>query len=266
MSHMPAPATLPEAEILRLSERIAASWPSRAAHADRERWTGHIARLTPEGAPYLSLEVAMDPAQAARLHHPAQYTTLGFGALTPRFLVIASAPGERADRWRFLIKRESTLGRALEAEGAPGQPIVLSAPEGPGFGVPGPQGPPAGEVLMFTTGSGIATLRPVLDHLLDAHPDALARTTLHYGESRAEDFVYSEALARWREAGCTIRLAASQPAPGVQGRYVQEAFAPEAHDLQRATALLSGAPVMMRIVSATLLRLGVAPERLRVNV
>ena len=256
---------LPEPEILRLSERIAASWPALAAHAERERWIGHIARLEPAGDPYLSLEVSMTPAQAARLRHPAQYTTLGVGELAPRFLVVASAPAPELDRWRFLIKRDSTLGKALDSQGAVGQPLTVSAPEGPGFGVPGPQGPPPGEVLAFTTGSGIATIRPVLDHLLLTHPEVLARTTLHYGESHADHFAYPDALDRWRDAGCTIHLAAAHPAGRTSGRFVQETFTPEAHDLRHAVALLSGAPIMMRIVSATLLRLGVRPKRLRVN-
>lgn len=246
-------------QIDQFTAQLTTARPNQPATAPRARRVFHLNALTFEGPRYVRARVEVDEDFAASVEHPAQYTTMRHGELAPRFLVIASAPGERA--WEFLVDRGSTLGASL-ARGEVGDEVVLSEAEGEGFAI-GAEGP----LLAFTTGSGVATMRPVLEHLRRVAPARVAEVALYYGEATGEDFALAEERARWEALGARIFLAREDLAEGESGwRYVQDAFAEDAPALEGARVLLSGAPIMMRLVSEALLARGVPPEALLTNV
>lgn len=252
-------------EIIQRAERIAAGWPARPATADRARHRCPILAIGPDGPAALRLTVAIDaPSQRASLRIPGQYATIQPPGIEPRFSVIAQAPDPAAPSWDLLITRDSTLGRAL-AELRVGDMLTVSDAEGPGFDVDRIAG---GPLLIFATGTGIASARPVIQHLERHDASALKKTTIYYGERSWDMFAYSDVIAQWIGAGCAVWRVSEvgedgQPTPL---RYLQHALVRDASaDLSQTTALLAGAQPMLRAVSAELMGRGMPPERILTN-
>lgn len=203
----------------------------------------------------LRLRVSDEFAYAYR--RPGQYVTLQFADLPPRFYVIAKKIGR--DCFEFLLSARGEFGQYLQ-ELAVGDRVALSSPEGRGFLVGEAAG---GKALLFSTGSGIATVRPLIEAWLGSarRPEEIY---LYYGEARAEDFAYGSLLADWEAEGVRVYRAVESGGEG-EFRYVQDAFAAHHPPLGDAYIYLSGAPVMIRSVAETVLRMGAMPERLKVN-
>lgn len=254
---------LDERDIEQYARRLANAMPDRPPIAPRRRHPFVVERVWREGPRYLALEVRVERHDFLEAHtRPGQYVTFEYGDVDPRFLVVASAP-HRGQRWQFLIDRHTDLGEAV-ADVAAGDSVVLSPPEGDGF--PADQVADS-SVLMFTTGTGIASMRPVLQHWA-AHPDcAPARRALYYGESAEADFAYVQEMAEWRARGVRIYQTVEHLGDPEQGyRYVQHAFEADAPGLDDARVFVSGAPVMMELIIAKLLRLGVPKDHIFINV
>lgn len=251
-------------EIARHVERIATAMPECDIHCQRERLPAELVRLTPVGPRYIQLQLKVSSALIASHTRPGQYVTLSTDTLQPRFFVLTNAPDVQSDRWEFLLDAASEAGQVFQQR-AVGSPVSVTRPEGSGF----PADQVAGkQVLLFTTGSGIATMRGVLDYW-HAHPALRpAAISLYYGESASTDFAYQEEMERWKKQGVQIYLTEEQrdmPEPG-QHRYVQDVFDETPPELHNTVVFLSGAGIMMRIVSEKLLRLGLGPEHLYTNV
>lgn len=241
-----------------LARDIAQRWPQPGAEAPRVRARVHITQVIEEPAGYRRIVLAPTPWEKRR---PGQYITLAYEGLAPRFLVLASRPGQP---WEVLISADSTLGRAMHGQPLVGQTVSVSEPEGPGFS-------PAlwssedesSPLLAFATGSGIATIRALLEHLEATAPSRLKRTTLYYGESGPDQHAYLSELERMAAQGMGLHLVHAQD-PKV--RWVQEAFMQAPLPLERAQIVLSGAPIMTQYVAAMMLERGVDLERLHVNI
>lgn len=273
-----------EDELTDFAHRMAHARPDRSIGAARVRQPFRVARVWEEGARYIGVSVAIDDREFLASHcRPGQYTTFQFGEIEPRFLAIASPPtaeGTGEARWEFLIDRDSGVGRYLRDEGRlkVGRQILLSPAEGGGYPADGLEDKLAGSsVLLFSTGAGIASLRPVMKYWCD-HPDkAPSNLALYYGESDLHNFAYREEVEDWRAHGVRVyravenldedaaaMLPTDRIAPG--HRYVQHAFEADAPNLEGATVFVSGSPIMMEIVIAKMLRLGISPERIHVNI
>lgn len=251
-------------EIARHVEHIATAMPECDIHCQRERTPAELVQLTPVGPRYIQLQIKVSKALAASHTRPGQYVTLSTDVLEPRFFVLTNAPDPQSDRWEFLLDATSEAGQTFQ-QLAGGSQISVTPPEGSGF----PADQVAGkQVLLFTTGSGIATMRGVLDYW-DTHPaHRPASIHLYYGESASADFAYVEEMGRWKDEGVQIYLTEEQrdmAEPG-QHRYVQDAFDEAPPELHNTVVFLSGAGIMMRIVSEKLLRLGLEAEHLYTNV
>lgn len=273
---------LTENELKIYAHHMAWARPQRNAHDRRTRARFVVEHTWEEGTRYIGVRVLIDdPAFLQSHQHPGQYTTFEFGTLRPRFLVISNAPGRAgasAQRgyWEFLVDRGSRIGQQIVEENPlrPGQRVVLSPAEGTGFPIQTFDGHSA---LLFATGAGIAALRPVLQYW-HQHPEgAPANIALYYGEREPAHFAFRDELAAWRKQGmrffCAIENLEAERQVALQlneisksFQYVQHAFEADAPDLGDAAVLVSGAPIMMQIVIEKLLRLGVDPERIHINV
>jgi len=252
---------LSEIEPADIAAKIAATRPDLPAVANRPRSTFAITTLAPLGERYWHVTVKIDDIFAQTLEHPAQYTTFGIGNLAPRFLVVSSVPGDAV--WEFVIDRESSIGRVLDEHG-PGAPVILSHAEGEGFDLSKIS---RDELLGFATGSGVATLRPVFKTIARHEPERLSRMALYYGEARHEDFILAAELDEWERHGARIYRISEDGLSGEHGwRYVQHAFLHDAPELASAAALLSGAPIMLRMVSQLLIERGLAPSAILTNI
>lgn len=251
-------------EIRRYAVAAANELPSLDPEAERLRRAFRVSEAWREGAQYVGVRVDVDDAEyLSRFERPGQYVTFGYGPLDPRFLVIANAPSADDARWEFLIDIESDLGDAT-ADISRGDRVILSPPEGSGY----PIGTVAGRhILMFTTGSGIASMRPVIQYWSEARETAPRSMSLYYGEVSSDDFAYVGEYPDWRDAGVRLfRAIEDTPHPEEGYRYVQHAFEDHDPDLEEAFVFVSGAPLMMEIIIAKLVGLGVAPERIFTNI
>jgi NAD(P)H-flavin reductase len=250
-------------EIRTYAQQAANELPTRGPEEERLRRAFPVLDVWQEGRNYLGVRVRVDEEFRASYERPGQYATFQFGALEPRFLVIANAPSERQNYWEFLIDIDSELGEVSEQIEA-GDEVVLSPAEGSGYPSVGLAGH---HILMFTTGSGIASMRPVIQYWAarDAQaPDALA---LYYGELSEDDFAYAREFPDWRRAGVRLfRAVEDIPHPEDGYRYVQHAFEDDDPDLDDAFVFVSGAPIMMEMIIAKLIGLGVAPGRIYTNI
>lgn len=251
-----------DASILETARAIAHEFPTREAHEARARRSFEVTAVWAEGPRYLALRAAIDDADFLDSHaHPAQYTTLQYGSLPPRYLVIASPPTTAPPSWDFLVDRDTDLGEAL-AKVEPGHQVVLSPAEGSGYPIaPSPEH----ALLLFTTGSGVASMRPVIER---ARAAGLAHNiTLYYGEQRCADFAWRAHFDAWRHDGVRLFLAAADAPAALGGyTYVQDAFDHDLPRLDDAHVLVSGAPVMIESVAARLLHAGVDQTRISTNI
>ncbi len=232
-----------------VADRIASVSPDLPRTAPRQRFELPIARFGRTGRyAWIELETPEKLREAHR--HDAQYVTLVLGENEPRFFVLANRPGTN---WVFLIDPTEAIAPLLE-ELEPGSTIEASLPEGAGY----PNADDFDRLLIFATGSGIASVRSVLQRLDDSE-DA-PETWLFYGEELARDFAYLEELRDF-EARSVTRLAMVSG-----GTFVQQAFDESGVDPRGAAVFLCGAPVMVHAVTFELLERGVDESCFHTNV
>jgi NAD(P)H-flavin reductase len=205
------------------------------------------------------------PADAARVHQRVGQVVKLHAGSGDAYFAVASAPGP-AGVIDLLLKHGGKVADAAIAAAIPGARLQLSPPFGKGFPVEQAHGR---DVLLFATGSGIAPIRALVQHVL-LHRDDFQRVTLFYGQRHGADFAYRREHLAWERGGVRVVLCPSQADeawPGVRGR-VQEvasslAFggaAPES-----AVAFVCGMTAMVDDVRATLTHAGIAPERIHLN-
>jgi NAD(P)H-flavin reductase len=122
------------------------------------------------------------------------------------------------------------------------------------------------DVLCFVTGSGIASVRPVLEYWRTRETLAPDSVALYYGESDRRDFAYRENLAQWRDEGVRTFLCDGEGEGSSEFQHVQDAFREDDPDLERAVAFVAGAPVMKRPVIRLLIERGIPIDRIVINV
>ncbi|RAL22217.1 biotin--[acetyl-CoA-carboxylase] ligase [Lujinxingia litoralis] len=248
-------APRPQAEVEAHVERLLTAQPGSPPEARRVRRRFAVQEVAPEGSRYVRLAVEVDEEFAASLQRPGQYTTLGAAGLPPSFYVVARA---RQRRWEFLVEAEGDLAQAL-AGLKPGDEVEVSLAEGRGFEAREAVGASA---LLFATGSGLAALLPLVERWLEA-PARPARIALFYGERHDDDLACRALLSALEARGVQVCMALEE---GGEHTYVQDAFAALAPPLDGAFAYLSGAPVMVKAVTETLMKAGVPAGRIQVNI
>ena len=244
-------------------ERLLTAQPSAPPESRRVRRSCLIEERWNEGRRYVGLKVRVDDEFCAAYRRPGQYVTLKVDGWPPRFYVVAARPEPNC--WEFLVDRRGEIGPEI-ARLQEGDDLLVSLPEGMGFD----PGEAAGEAAaLFCTGSGVATMRPLVEWWLDDEKMRPAAISLYYGEREGGDFAYESLLERWSGEGVQVhRAVETQASEQFPHRYVQHAYRaepPETNDTD-LYAYLSGAPVMIQIVAETLLNEGVPPSRVKVNI
>ncbi len=239
-------------------ERLVTAQPAAAPEAERVRRPFPVVARREEGERHLALQVEVDRQFDQAFERPGQYVTLAGEGSPPRFYAIASRI--EAGRWEFLVDRKGEIGSAL-VDLEVGDELSVSLPEGRGFEIAQPLGATA---LLFCTGSGLATVRPLVEAWLDG-PKRPAEIALYYGERRVADFAYNSLLASWQsEVGVQVHLAAEETAQA--HRYVQQAFADAHPPLDDVYVYLSGAAVMVKLVAEEVLNRKIPVGRIKLNI
>ena len=248
-------------EISARVERLLTAQPAAPPEARRVRRWCDVEATWEEGPRYIGMRIRVDEEFAEAYRRPGQYVTLKVEGWPARFYVIAARPED--DVWEFLIDCQGELGPVL-ADLEAGSELLVSMPEGVGF-----DAREAGDkvVTMFCTGSGLATMRPLVERWLEPGGARPSSMSLYYGERRIGDFAYQAILDDWTSAGVDVHRSAEQgESDEIVHRYVQHAFDADHPPIDDAFAYVSGAPVMIQIVAEKLLTLGMAPSRIKVNI
>lgn len=238
--------------------------PSLPPEAFRERSSFPILRIWEEGRENFGLELEVSEEFDQAYRSPGQYVTLRLPGMKARFFVIAARP-ERG-RWEFLIDRDGGFGQALEGLKV-GDLIEISLPEGPGFSLEEAVGKKA---LLFSTGSGVATVRSLLEAWLRRESSKRPeKIVLYHGEEAPGVGTYEALFAKWRREGVVIHRAFASGAEEEEGEvvsgFVQEAFQAHPEELEEVFVYLSGAAVMIDAVTELLTSRGLREERLKTN-
>ncbi len=177
---------------------------------------------------------------AARSHLPAPEEAVGMDAQTlalnlqplpHREYSIASLPEDGALHvlLRRMLRPDGSPGIAsgwLCDYAEPGGEIALRIRSNPNFHPPRPDRP----LILIGNGTGIAGLRA---HLKARVAAGARRNWLLFGERNADrDFFYADEIRRWREMGFIERLDLTFSRDGGEKRYVQDALAAAADDVQ----------------------------------
>jgi len=227
--------------------------PGRAVIAETRTETPHLHLL----------RLGLDGSQEALFHayrHPGQYVRVETADESAGIFALANPPGDAG--FELLLKRGGKLADKL-AELPVGDPLVVSAPQGPGF----PLGEARGrDLYLCAVGSGIAPIRAVIGAVL-ADRAAFGQVRLYEGQRTAADFAFARERPAWRAADIALIEVASQPIgdwPGAVG-YVQAALRAERRDASNAVAFLCGMKAMVEGVREALSELGLPRERTYLN-
>lgn len=193
---------------------------------------------------------------------PGQYIKLTVDDDTkPGFFVIANAP--RADHLEILIKESSPLTATIRTL-AVGSEVQISAPLGKGFPIAASVGK---DVLLLAAGSGIAAVRPVVQHLLSQR-DACGSINLVYGERTPQRLAFQEERAAWEAAGVATHVCLSgapEDQPAIHAGYVQDVLKSLAPNAANTVGYVCGMEAMLVACREAYAELGGDPASLYTN-
>jgi NAD(P)H-flavin reductase len=203
----------------------------------------------------------LEPTGGAFEFEPGQFTMLyAFGAGE----VPISISGDPS-RPETLVHTVRAVGPTTQAicSVRKGGSLVVRGPFGTAWPVDAAAG---GDLVILTGGIGLAPLRPALYAAL-ANRDAYGRVVLLYGGRDPEQLLYTRELGRWERSGVEVGVTVDQATGDWRGPVgVVTTLVPRAGlDPERTTALVCGPEVMMRFAVASLLKAGVAPERIHLS-
>jgi NAD(P)H-flavin reductase len=199
----------------------------------------------------------------AETHETAgQYVKLSLDGALPRPVAIASAP-KSGERFEFLLKVAPELRANLLAMTTEDR-LPCSRAQGKGY----PLALAHGKALwLFASGSGVAPLRSVVEHIV-RHRHSYQDVTLLYGVRHVEDLAFRDRFGTWAGQNIQVIPVVSKPEPGTwDGRtgWVQQHLPTTFAKPADVVAFVCGRPEMDRDVVAALLQRGVGPEQVHRN-
>jgi sulfhydrogenase subunit gamma (sulfur reductase) len=196
--------------------------------------------------------------------HPGQVVHLRAPGARPGIFALANAPAKGRDA-ELLLRRGYSIADAIVTAATPGAWLETSEPEGPGFSIDAAKGR---DVLLLATGSGITSIRALLQHLIDQR-DQFGRIRLLYGHRLENDFAYQREHASWEQAKIEVVLYCSRASDAWSGRrgHIQDALRDPkwTGPLKDTVAYLSGQPAMIASAKEQLSAQGVPPGQIHLN-
>lgn len=211
----------------------------------------------------LSLEPLTGPAPGFGAGQFNMLTAFGVGEAA---ISVSSAPGA-AGPLEHTVRAVGPVTRALCAA-APGDLVGVRGPFGTDWGVEALTGAgSAADVVVVAGGIGLAPLRGAVSQLVAARAGGGGRVFVLAGARQPDQVVFAEDLAAWAAAGAHVAVTVDLGAPGWTGHVgLVTALLPDAgFDAPRASALVCGPEVMMRLTARALVDLGVPAGSIAVS-
>jgi NAD(P)H-flavin reductase len=193
-------------------------------------------------------------------HEPGQFTMLcapGVGEVP----VSVSGTGPGAE----LVQTVRAVGAVTRAlcVARPGQVLGVRGPFGTHWNVAGAVG---GDLLIVAGGIGLAPLRGALRAALTWR-GRYRRIVVLIGARSPGELIFAGELNSWRDAGAEVHVTVDRAAAGWAGHVgvVTQLIGPAEIEPARATALVCGPELMMRLTARDLRARGIPPGRIRVS-
>ncbi|KAH7440951.1 hypothetical protein KP509_03G017500 [Ceratopteris richardii] len=228
-------------------------------------------RLEAEQIYSLSLDISSSPAIMKGYTRAGQYVQLRVvgSDSNPVYMSIASPPRTAASgSLEFLVKNSKGRTAGSLCNLKRGDKVEVSPIKGSGFAIerlyPAEDFP---TVLLFATGTGISSVRSLIESGFDALKRSDVR--LYYGTRNLQEMAYQDKFKEWELSGVKIIPVLSQSNAGWTGEagYVQSSFLKEKGTMDpiRTGAILSGHRKMEEDVTSYLLVEGVKQEKILKN-
>jgi ferredoxin-NADP reductase len=198
-------------------------------------FTSRVLAAEPAGEGQVLLTVDAPPGYLDAHARAGQWCELRVPGAVAAPYALYSTPAERC--LVFLVR----LAGAPIAEVTVGDTLEIARPEGPGFDLARAEGR---DVVFLATGTGIAPIRAAIETVL-ARRASYGALSLYYGVRDDRFVAVPDDLARWREAGVTVRVHASRPGTEAAARYVQHLVEEDAPDPTRTAFVAAGHPELV---------------------
>ncbi|QCE08554.1 Na+-transporting NADH:ubiquinone oxidoreductase subunit F [Vigna unguiculata] len=275
LAHVSPSLSIPRRLHLNLrSSRRRLATVSAAVRQDTTVWTPvPLSEVEPAGESLfeVAIDVSDAPDLAASHTIAGQYLQLRVPDLPkPSFLSIASPPKLAAKHGVFEFLVKSVPGSTAEALCAlkKGDVVELSPIMGNGFTIDLIEPPEKyGTVVIFATGTGISSIRSLIESGFDAGNRSDVR--LYYGARNLQRMAYQDRFKDWESSGVKIVPVLSRPDDSWTGEtgYVQAAFskAKQISNPLATGAVLCGHKQMTEEVTSILVADGVSADKILKN-
>jgi NAD(P)H-flavin reductase len=171
-------------------------------------------------------------------HEPGQYVQTIVPGVGEAPIAIASPPSE-SGQYELLVREIGSVTKALRDLGVDGE-IGIRGPYGKGFDA---DALAETDLLFVATGDGLASLRPMVERVVD-DPETYGDVTICYGESSPDAMIYEDRLGEWSGAEhVTLRTAVESTGgadwDGTIGT-VEDLLSEVTFDPRRTNALVAG--------------------------
>ncbi|EES05102.1 hypothetical protein BDA96_04G161100 [Sorghum bicolor] len=269
-------APLPMRALPFLRSRLRSLTTAYAVKQDAALWTpapvSAVSAATADGS--ISY-VVVDLSDAADLVDsyttPGQYLKIRVPSagdeLKPAFMAIASPPGA-GPRFEFVVKTVPGTTAEKLCTLRDGDVVELGAVTGDGFALDKINPPDVAQaVLMFATGTGISTIRSLIEFGFAANERADVR--LYYGARNLQSMAYQERFKNWESTGVKIIPVLSRPDDSWNGErgHVQDAFFKNKNIVNPSStgAVLCGQNEMQEEITSALVADGVSRDKILTN-
>lgn len=220
---------------------------------------GAVVDVRPAATGCFHLELDAPAEVKAAYAIPGQFVRLKPRVTPDGMFALAQAPRSKGPL-EFLIKRGTPIAEELHGL-KKGDPLEVSKAQGKGFPVDKARGH---NLLLVATGTGLAPMRAVIDHVRGER-QAWNKVTLLFGAFTPSHFPWADEFARWEKDAVAVQTIVSDVTPGWSGPvgFVQRLV--ETAPLEDTVALLVGQREMVAEVRGLLTSRGLSHEHVHLN-
>lgn len=223
---------------------------------------GKITETRPEGPQGRILAIEVPKSHVEHYRAAGQYCELSLDQSLGYFSIV-DPPGVQGHLFRFYVQDDGGEGTRTLLSASAGDEIIVTAPQGQGYGVERICGDPGNFVVGLCMGSGYFGLRAALIAVAERG----LRTTVYAGFRDEVSQLGTHDHALLAQLGVEFRICLSQPSEDWDGRrgYVQTMLLAEGMAQPRPWVLACGSSDMLRDAREMCRSLGLPSGRFLTN-